>query len=222
DSKGILHQGRTDLEARKEEEPIKWEMCLKTNAEGRTGGIPEAMKDTDICIAMAVSKPGTIKKEWVSSMATDSIVFACANPLPEIWPWDATEAGAKVVATGRSDFEGYSQVNNSLGFPGIFRGVLDVRAKTITDTMCIEAAKELAKCAEDKGITEGYIIPTMEEWEVYPREATAVALQAIKEGLARLKLSRQEIYERSSAIIKRSRDLTQFMMKEKFIQPPPK
>ncbi|NIN51685.1 MAG: malate dehydrogenase, partial [Nitrososphaeria archaeon] len=205
DSKGILHQGRSDLEAQKEENRDKWEMCLKTNVEGRTGGIGEAMKDTDACVAMARSDPSTIKKEWVTDMSTDAIVFACANPLPEIWPWEATEAGAKIVATGRSDFEGYSQVNNSLGFPGIFRGVLDVKAKTITDQMCIVAAEELARCAEDKGIHEGYIIPTMDEWEVYPREATAVALEAIKQGHARVKLSRDEIFERASAIIKRAR-----------------
>ncbi len=179
------------------------------------------MKDTDACVAMARSDPSTIKKEWVTDMSTDAIVFACANPLPEIWPWEATEAGAKIVATGRSDFEGYSQVNNSLGFPGIFRGVLDVKAKTITDQMCIVAAEELARCAEDKGIHEGYIIPTMDEWEVYPREATAVALEAIKQGHARVKLSRDEIFERASAIIKRARDLNKFMMDQGFIAQPP-
>ena len=85
-------------------------------------------------------------------MADNAIVFACANPIPEIWPWEAKEAGAKVVATGRSDFP--NQVNNSIGFPAIFRGTLDVMAKTITDEMCIAAAVELARCAEDKGISE--------------------------------------------------------------------
>ena len=168
---------------------------------------------------MSKPGPGTIKKEWISRMADDSIVFTCANPVPEIWPWQAKEAGARIVATGRSDFP--NQVNNSLGFPGIFRGTLDVRAKTITDEMCIAAAYELAKCAEEKGIHEEYIIPTMEEWEVFPREAVAVGMKAIEQGIARKKMSKKELYETSSAIIKRSRELTKTMMKKNLIKKPP-
>jgi len=114
DTKGILHPNRKDLEAEKKANPWKWDFCLKTNGEGRTGGIPEALKDVDACIAASKPGPGTIKKEWTSNMATDSIVFACANPVPEIWPWEAKEGGAKIVATGRSDFE--NQINNSLGW----------------------------------------------------------------------------------------------------------
>ena len=116
DSKGTLHKGRTDLE---KEHPLKWEMCLKTNAAGVVGGTEEAMKGADVLIALSKPGPGTIKKEWVASMADKAIVFACANPNPEIWPWEAKEAGAAIVATGRSDFP--NQVNNSLGFPAIFR-----------------------------------------------------------------------------------------------------
>ncbi len=138
---------------------------------------------------MATPGPETIKKEWVAGMAINSIVFACANPIPEIWPWDAKEAGAKIVATGRSDFA--NQINNSLGFPGIFRGVLDVNAKTVTDAMCIAAANELASFAEERGINEANIVPRMDTWEVFPREAVACALQSIKEGVARVKPSRQ-------------------------------
>jgi malate dehydrogenase (oxaloacetate-decarboxylating) len=104
-----------------------------------------------------------------------------------------------------------------MGFPAIFRGTLDVRAKTITDEMCIAAATELAKCAEEKGISEDYIIPKMSEWEVFPREAAAVAMKAQEQGVARLKLSRQEIYDRAEYMIKRSRDLTKEMMKKGFI-----
>jgi malate dehydrogenase (oxaloacetate-decarboxylating) len=152
-------------------------------------------------------------------MNKDSIVFACANPLPEIWPWEAKEAGARIVATGRSDFP--NQINNSLGFPGIFRGTLDVRAKTITDPMCIAAAEELAKCAQEKEISENYITPTMDEWDVYPREAVAVALKAQEEGIAALKLTRTQLFEQASAIIKRSRDVTQSSMKLGFIQKAP-
>ncbi len=219
DTKGILHPDREDLEAKKKKNPWKWDFCLKTNGEGRKGGIPEALKDVDACVAASKPGPGTIKKEWISKMATDPIVFACANPIPEIWPWEAKEAGAKIVATGRSDFE--NQINNSLGFPGIFRGVLDVKAKTITDDMCISAALELAKFAEDRGIHEGDIVPRMDEWEVYPREAVACALKSIEEGVARVKLSRQELWDRAVSIIKNARDSTAMLMEKGFIQPPP-
>ncbi len=152
-------------------------------------------------------------------MATDSIIFACANPIPEIWPWEAKEAGAKIVATGRSDFE--NQINNSLGFPAIFRGVLDVKAKTVTDDMCIAAGRELAKFAEERGINEGDIVPRMEEWEVFPREAVACALQSIKEGVARVKLGRQELWDRAVSMIKNVRESTDLLMKRGLIPPPP-
>jgi malate dehydrogenase (oxaloacetate-decarboxylating) len=219
DSKGILHPNRKDIEAEKEENPWKWDFCLKTNAEGRTGSTAEALKGSDVCIAASRPGPGTIKKEWISTMATNSIVFACANPVPEIWPWEAKEAGAKVVATGRSDFE--NQINNSLGFPAIFRGVLDVKAKTITDDMCIAAANELAKFADERGIHEGDIAPRMEEWEVFPREAVACALESIKEGVARVKPSRQELWDRAVAIIKTARESTALLMKHGLIPSPP-
>jgi len=219
DSKGILHPNRKDIEAEKEENPWKWDFCNKTNVEARTGDAAEALKGADVCIAASKPGPGTIKKAWVTKMATDSIVFACANPIPEIWPWEAKEAGAKIVATGRSDFE--NQINNSLGFPAIFRGVLDVRAKTVTDDMCIAAGRELAKFAEERGIHEGDIVPRMDEWEVFPREAVACALQSIKEGVARVKLSRQELWDRAVSIIKNVRESTSVLMKEGLIPPPP-
>jgi malate dehydrogenase (oxaloacetate-decarboxylating) len=216
DSKGTLHKGRTELQ---EKEKEKWELCNKTNAEQRKGGIPEAMEGADVLIALSRSGPGVIKKEWVEKMAPDSIVFACANPVPEIWPWEAKEGGARIVATGRSDFD--NQVNNSLGFPGIFRGTLDVMATTITDEMCIAAAHELANCAEEKGLSDKYIIPTMDEWEVYPREATAVGMKAIEQGIARLKMSKDELFQKASAIIKRAREQTQFLMDKGIIPAPP-
>src|SRR2546427_12188282 len=117
-------------------------------------------------------------------MADDAVLFAIANPVPEIWPWEAAEAGARVIATGRSDFP--NQVNNSLGFPGIFRGTLDVCARTITDELCIAAAEALAKGAEEKGLDETHIVPTMEEIDVFAREATAVGLKAVGPGSARV------------------------------------
>jgi malate dehydrogenase (oxaloacetate-decarboxylating) len=220
DRQGILHQNRKDIEAEKEENPWKWKFCLETNKERILGNASDALKGADVCISAAKPGPGTIKKEWVTSMASESIVFACANPVPEIWPWEAKNAGAKIVATGRSDFS--NQINNSLGFPAIFRGVLDVKAKTVTDDMCIAAATELARFAEERGITEDDIVPKMDEWEVFPREAVACALQSIKEGVARVKLSRQELWERATHIIKTSRESTNLLMKKGLIPAPPK
>ena len=219
DSKGILNPGRADIEARKAEFVDKWRLCMTTNKEGRSGGIAEALRKADACIALSTPGPDVIRKEWIGTMAKDAIVFACANPIPEIWPWDARDAGARVVATGRSDFP--NQVNNSTGFPGIFRGTLDVRAKTITDEMCLAAAAEIALCAEEKGLTPDYITPTMDEWDVFPREAAAVAAKAVEQGIARRPLERSSVYDHAVGIIKRARDLTQFMMREGFIAAAP-
>jgi malate dehydrogenase (oxaloacetate-decarboxylating) len=217
DSKGVVHKTRKDIT--KEEDPWKYEVTQKTNAEGRIGGIQEAFKGVDAVVAASKPGPDTIKKEWVKTMAQDAIIFACANPIPEIWPWDAEEAGARIVATGRSDFP--NQVNNSLGFPAIFRGVLDVKAKTVTDNMCIAAAKELALYAEERGISETDILPRMDEWEVFPREAVACALKSIDEGVTRVKPSRQELFERATAIIQNARQTTGLLMKHGLIKSPP-
>jgi malate dehydrogenase (oxaloacetate-decarboxylating) len=217
DSKGILGKHRKDLEQRKMEYVDKWRLCNITNAEGREGGIPEAMRGVDVVIALSQSGPGVILPEWVRTMAKDAIVFACANPVPEIWPWDAKEAGAVVVATGRSDFD--NQVNNSLGFPGIFRGTLDVRARTITDEMCYAAAQALADHVGDK-LSDRHILPTMDDWEVFPREAAAVAMKAVEQGLARISMTYEEAYNHAHKIIKRSRELTRMMMQEGFIEIP--
>jgi len=219
DSKGILHPERKDIEARKIECVNKWRVCLKSNGEGRRGGPAETMRGADVCIAFSKPGPGTILPEWVSSMAEGAILFPCANPIPEIWPWEAKEAGARIVGTGRSDFP--NQVNNSLGFPGIFRGVLDVRARTITDEMAIAAAEELALCAEERGIHEENIVPTMDEWKVFPREAVAVALKAQEQGVARLSLSREELYDMAETKIRQARDMVQFLMEKELIPPMP-
>ncbi|MEM3356478.1 MAG: malic enzyme-like NAD(P)-binding protein, partial [Candidatus Bathyarchaeia archaeon] len=185
----------------------------------RTGDIAEAFKGVDAVVAASKPGPDTIKKAWIKTMADDAIVFACANPIPEIWPWDAEEAGARIVATGRSDFP--NQVNNSLGFPAIFRGVLDVKARTVTDDMCIAAAQELAKFAEERGMDERSILPRMDEWEVFPREAVACALKSIEQGVARVKLSREELYQRASAIIQNARRTTELLMKHDLIKKAP-
>ena len=216
DSKGILHKGRTDIEKRKAEFVDKWKLCQITNAEQREGNIPEALKDADVVIALSKPGPGTFEIEWIKGMAKDAIIFACANPIPEIWPWEAKEAGAAVVATGRSDFP--NQVNNSLGFPGIFRGTLDVRAKTITVEMCLAAAHALADMAVETGLNPDYLLPPMDEWDVFPREAAAVATKAVEQGIARIESTYEEEYQRASTIIKSSRELTQLMMEEGFIK----
>ena len=219
DSQGILHPERKDIEARKAEFVDKWRICLKSNAEERRGSTAEAMRGTDLCIALSKPGPGTILPEWVASMAEDAILFPCANPIPEIWPWEAKAAGARIVGTGRSDFP--NQVNNSLGFPGIFRGVLDVRARTITDEMAIAAAEELARCAEERGIHEDNILPTMDEWEVFPQEAVAVALKAQEQGVARLSLSREELYAQAKAKIRQAREVIEVLMEKELIPPIP-
>jgi malate dehydrogenase (oxaloacetate-decarboxylating) len=217
DTRGVVHRNRKDIT--RDEDPWKYDLTQKTNAEDRTGDISEAFKGVDAVVAASKPGPDTIRKDWIRTMAENAVLFACANPIPEIWPWDAEAAGARIVATGRSDFP--NQVNNSLGFPGIFRGVLDVRAKTVTDDMCIAAAQELAKFAEERGMHENDILPRMEEWEVFPRVAVACALKSIEQGVARVKPSRQELYQRASAIIQNARQSTELLMKHDLIKPPP-
>jgi len=139
--------------------------------------------------------------------------------VPEIWPWEARAAGARIVATGRSDFP--NQVNNSLGFPGIFRGALDVRARTITDEMCLAAAHALAGAAPDGGMDPECILPTMVEWEVYAREAVAVGMMAQQQGIARLAIDEETLFKHAAEMILRSRRLTQVMMESGLIPEPP-
>jgi len=215
DSKGILHKDRKDLEQRKADYVDKWRFCQITNEEGRQGGIPESLEGADVVIALSKPGPGTLQTDWIRKMAKDAIVFACANPVPEIWPWEAKQGGAVVMATGRSDFP--NQVNNSLGFPGIFRGTLDVRATTITDSMCFAAANALADMAVEQGLSPEHILPTMDDWQVFPREAAAVAAKAVEEGIARNPLTYEEELKNAEEIIRRSRDLTVMMMDEGFI-----
>ena len=215
DSKGILSSRRDDIDKITHKE--KWELSRITNGEGRDGGMEEAIAGKDVLIALSKPGPDVIKKAWISGMADDAIVFVCANPIPEIWPWEAKEAGARVVATGRSDFP--NQVNNSVGFPAIFRGVLDVMARTITDEMCLAAAVELARCAEDRGLSADYLLPTMGEWEVFPREAVAVAEKAMEQGVARLHLTEKELFSMAEAKIRRARDEVGVLMEKGIIRP---
>ncbi|MGR8942459.1 MAG: NAD(P)-dependent malic enzyme [Gammaproteobacteria bacterium] len=219
DIKGLLHKDRADIALRKAEFVDQWKLCHITNAEGRSGGIAEALQGADVCVAFSSPGPEIIQKAWVRTMARDAIVFACANPIPEIWPWDAKEAGAAVVATGRSDFP--NQLNNSLGFPGIFRGALDCRAKTITNEMCLAAAETIARMAEEKGLHPEHILPTMDEWQLFPRVAVAVAMKARQQDIAQVILTAEQEFEQASSLIKRAREMTRTMMKEGFIKEPP-
>lgn len=207
DSKGILYKGRDDLQDKTD---YKYEIARNSNPEERQGDLAKAMEGADVLISLSQSKENLIPKANVQKMASDSIVFSCENPTPAIWPWTAKEGGCKVFATGRGDFP--NQVNNSLGFPGIFRGVLDVRGKTITDEMCIAAAEELAKVAEDDGLTAEYIIPTMDRKEVFIREAVAVGLKCIEQNLHRIKLTKEELYKSADFLITDAQKQTKLLM----------
>jgi malate dehydrogenase (oxaloacetate-decarboxylating) len=152
-------------------------------------------------------------------MAPDAIVFACANPVPEVWPWDAKAAGARIVATGRSDFA--NQVNNSLGFPGIFRGVLDVQARTITDEMAIAAAEALAQLGREQGLTEERILPGMGEIEAAARVGAATGAKAQAQGLARRRVSPDRLYRDAIATIQAVRKATRLLIESQIIPPRP-
>ncbi|ASJ03659.1 malate dehydrogenase [Thermococcus profundus] len=170
--------------------PYRGYLLEKTNGEGLSGGPEEALKDADVLISFTRPGPGVIKPEWVEGMADDAVVFPLANPTPEILPEEAKKAGARIVATGRSDYP--NQVNNLLGFPAIFRGALDVRARTITDGMIIAASKAMASLVEP---SEEEIVPSPFHPEVHPKVARAVAEEAMREGVARRKVKGKEVEE---------------------------
>ena len=163
--------------------PYKQEMARLTNKRGCRGDLAEAMEDADVFIG--VSAPGTVTAEMVRKMAKDAVVFACANPTPEIYPDEAKAGGARVVATGRSDYP--NQINNVLAFPGIFRGAFDVRASDINDEMKIAAAYALADLIGENELSPEYIIPQPFDPRVGKAVAAAVAAAAVKSGVARLK-----------------------------------
>jgi malate dehydrogenase (oxaloacetate-decarboxylating) len=215
DSKGSLHRGRTDIEAAQSEFPDKWRVCQESNADGITGGIEAALRGADACIAF--SAPGAVTSAAVAEMAKDAIVLACANPVPEIWPWEAKAAGARIVATGRGDFP--NQVNNSLCFPGIFRGVLDVRARAITDEVALAAAKALAGATENPSPEQ--LLPTMADWEVAAKVAAAVAAATKAAGLARHPRSYDEEFQAACASIDMARRATRLLMDGGAIAPVP-
>ena len=174
DRKGAIYKGREGLNW------IKEEMAEVTNQDKVEGTLADAIRGADVFIG--VSAPGTVTKEMVASMNEDAIIFACANPTPEIFPEDAKAAGARVVATGRSDFP--NQINNVLAFPGIFRGTFDVRATDINEEMKVAAAHALAQLISDDELSEDYIIPKAFDKRVGSAVAEAVAEAARRSGVA--------------------------------------
>ena len=176
DRAGAIYEGREGLN------PIKAEMAKITNANRERGTLAEVIRGADVFIG--VSAPGTLTKEMVQTMAKDAIIFACANPTPEIFPDEARAGGAAVVATGRSDYP--NQVNNVLAFPGIFRGALDVRASDINDAMKVAAARALAGLVSDEELSAEYILPAAFDPRVKDAVAAAVAQAARESGVARI------------------------------------
>ncbi len=208
DSHGIMEPERKDLDKIMFSNPWKYELALKTNAERRKGDIAESMEGVDIVVSAAKSEPGIIKGEWIKKMNSNPIIFALANPLPEIWPEDAKAAGAKVVATGRSDFP--NQINNSLVFPGVFRGVLDARSKGVNFKIMVKAAYEIADYVKEPSADR--IVPTMDDWELYPAVASSVARATVEEGFARKNDSKEGFYKTANAIISENRENFSKMM----------
>ena len=176
DRKGAIYEGREGLN------PIKEEMALITNRSREAGPLAEVIRGADVFIG--VSAPGTLTQDMVRTMAKDPIIFACANPTPEIFPDEAKAAGAAVVSTGRSDFP--NQINNVLCFPGIFRGALDVRASDINDAMKIACAKALADLVSEEELCADYILPKAFDPRVKDAVARAAAQAAIESGVARI------------------------------------
>jgi malate dehydrogenase (oxaloacetate-decarboxylating) len=217
DSRGILHPGRSDVEAARGDFADKWRACTDTNADRVRGGIADALRGADVCLAFSAGE--AIQGEWVKRMREGAMVFACANPVPEVWPWEARAAGARIVATGRSDFP--NQVNNSLGFPGIFRGVLDVRARAISEEMAIAAAEALADFAVERGLGEDYILPRMDEWEVVPRVAVATAVAAERQGLAALHADPERLHADAVRRLRDARASVDALCRAGLIAPPP-
>jgi len=201
DTKGVLDADREDLDEMMLHNPWKYRAALQTNGGGRHGSLADALEGADVLLAASTPDPDAVKPAWVRSMAPRPIVFALANPVPEIWPAAAREAGAAIVATGRSDFP--NQVNNSLVFPAVFRGVLDARARSIPDAIVLVAARELAARAKLRGLTPDHLLPTMDEAEVFPHVAAAVATESVRLGIARHRLSHEEFLDRARTLMQR-------------------
>jgi malate dehydrogenase (oxaloacetate-decarboxylating) len=220
DQRGVLHPDREDMDELMVRNPWKYRLALQTRGGGvGPGDAGEALRGADILVAASTPVAGTVRPEWVRSMAPDPIVFALANPTPEIWPATARAAGAAIVATGRSDFP--NQVNNSLVFPALFRGVLDARARSIPDEIVLAAVGELAARARDHGLSAQHILPTMAESGVFPHVAAAVALRAVELGIARERRTREEFLERAQQLMRRPAKLARELLRAGLTVPMP-
>lgn len=217
DEKGTLHDQREDYK----KDPLfyrQWELCQITNP-NRLQTHEDAFDHADIVIGLSKPGPDTIKPEWISRMAPKAIVFACANPIPEIYPYRAKEAGAYIVATGRGDFP--NQVNNSICFPSILKGTLLVSSRKITDSMAICAAHSIADFAKKRGISPDNIIPNMLESELFPHVAADVAMQAINDRVARVEKTWHEVYQEAKEEIQRAQAITNLLQEKELISPFP-
>lgn len=220
DSKGILYPGREDMDHMMLANKWKYQLALTTNEDKISGDVTRAAKGADVLIAASTPGPNVLSPVTLKGMKKNAILFALSNPIPEIWPDSARRAGVRIIATGRSDFA--NQVNNSLLFPSIIRGVLDVRSKSIPDDVIVVAAQELAKYTRDEGtLRDNHILPTMMDYDIYPLVAAAVGEKCVKMGLARKNLKRSQIEERSRSIIDQARKMTSSLQASRLIEPLP-
>lgn len=216
DHLGGLHTERQDFK----NDPafyIQWELCQKSNPR-KLDSIEEGLKGADVLIALSQPGPDTVKPHWIRQMNEKAIVFTCANPVPEIYPYAAKEAGAFIAATGRGDFP--NQVNNSLGFPGILKGALLTRSRKITDNMALSAARSMALFAEKRGFSPDKILPLMTDLEVFAQEAADVAMQSIADGVARIHLTWEEVYQQTMNDIRQTHQHIDLLVQNGLIRTP--
>lgn len=218
DIDGGLHTGRADIKNNPAMN-IQWDLCKKTNPK-KFNKPEQALENADVLIALSAPGPNTVKPEWISKMNEKSIVFVCANPIPEIYPDAAKQAGAFIVATGRGDFE--NQVNNSLCFPGLLKGALMAQAKKITDTMAIKAATVIADYAAQQGLKPNKILPLMSEKYMFAEVAAAVAMQAIEEKHAGFIAENSYFLQKAKDDIDLAQSSYKMLMENEFIKKPPK
>lgn len=214
DSKGSLHIQRKDYQ-QNPDFYRQWDLCKKTNAQQLISH-EEIFTDADVLIALSQPGPDIIKKEWIQMMASDAIVFACANPNPEIFPSEAMEAGAAIVATGRGDFP--NQINNSICFPGMLKGTLACGAKQISDSMMCRAAQSIADFVPDNKLSAHKIIPDMFTQGLYSKIATDIAMQAIEDGNIRFNKDLIEIKNEIEFDIQQAQLVLKLLEDNSFIQ----
>ena len=218
DSAGILRKDRDDIVSKKplKGEEEKWQFAVETNPENLSGDIKEALRGADVAVSYSMAKENSIDPEWVKGMASSAIFIAGENPTPRIWPEDLYKAGVEIVCTGRSDYP--NQCNNSLIFPAVFRGALDVRAKKITVEMTVEAAMAVAEYQEKKGLCPKRILPSMNDTGVFIEEAVRVGMKAIEQGVAQKPMSEKELKKMARSRISLIHNIIKTLMNKKLIK----